>query len=174
MWEIHKSGSVRDVEVVFAWLNIVTLLRSKERSNREYKANLTETTILRLLDSGQWLAASRRSSPLPSGRGAGGEGGWRIGWGAGVAVELPPQQERAARRPHPNPLPKGEGTAALTATLVRRLLRQLRWLCFSFLCDSSIPKTCGARNVMLKHNLHVPQVCVVPRKDLQWFAYLDI
>ena len=42
MWEIYKSGSVRDIEVVFAWSNIVTLRRSKERSNREYKANLNE------------------------------------------------------------------------------------------------------------------------------------
>ena len=45
-------------------------------------------------------------SPLPFGRGA----GVRADDGmVGVGVQLPPQQERPTRRPHPNPLPKGRG-----------------------------------------------------------------
>ena len=50
MLEICKSGSVRGIEVFSYGLNIVTLRKPKGRSNREYKINLKEKTILCLLD----------------------------------------------------------------------------------------------------------------------------
>ncbi len=43
-------GSVRNIEVSPHGKNIVTLLRSKDKRNREYKGYLNEETILCLLD----------------------------------------------------------------------------------------------------------------------------
>ncbi len=59
-------------------------------------------TVLReALRDGEDVAAARIVKPSPSGRGLG-EGACRTLGGAGKA---------AARRPHPDPLPKGEGKA---------------------------------------------------------------
>ncbi|MCD4818789.1 MAG: hypothetical protein K8S23_08870 [Candidatus Cloacimonetes bacterium] len=50
MWEIHKYGSVRGVEVLAQGLNIVTLFIPKGKRNWENKQNLNEGCILCLLD----------------------------------------------------------------------------------------------------------------------------
>jgi hypothetical protein len=42
MWENYKYGSVRDVKRPCHGLNNVTLHKSKEWRNREYKLNLKE------------------------------------------------------------------------------------------------------------------------------------